>query len=99
MNAFHRPVVHAGGAERASVAAAVTQNAIGVAEVVAVLPGDVEHFFVAIGMLLVEAVRNEADPTLRIPPRIPLLGRTLRQTCHKDLPERKASQGRWRIAS
>src|SRR5271157_2550535 len=62
VDALHRPVVHASCAEGAAIAAAVAQNAVGVRQVVAVLPEGFENFLVAVGMLLVEAVRNDADP-------------------------------------
>src|SRR5487761_142544 len=61
VNALHRPVMHSRGAEGAAVAAAIVQNAPCVAELIAIFPNRVEDIFVSVGMLLVEAVGNEAD--------------------------------------
>src|ERR1700686_2069916 len=73
MNALHGPVVHARGAERATVATAVAQNPVGVAKVVTVFPDGIDNVFVSVGMLLVDSVGNDADPlTLIVRFPIPL---------------------------
>src|SRR5487761_848358 len=61
VNALHGPVVHSRGAESAAVAAAIVQDAPCVAELIAIFPDRVEDIFVGVGMLLIEAVGNEAD--------------------------------------
>src|SRR5487761_196224 len=61
VNALHRPVMHSRGAEGAAVAAAIVQDAPCVAELIAIFPDRVEDIFVGVGMLLIEAVGNEAD--------------------------------------
>ena len=62
VNALHRPVAHPRGAERAAVAAAVAQDAPGVAEVVAVFPQRVQNVLVVVGVPLVEPEGNKAHP-------------------------------------
>ena len=53
-----RPVGHAGGAERAAIAHAVTENAPGEGQLVPVLPGDPRCLEVVVGLLPAEAERT-----------------------------------------
>ena len=62
VNALHRPIAHAGGAQRTAVTAAITQDSPGVPEVVSVLPDKVQDRLVVVGMLLVQSVGDEAHP-------------------------------------
>lgn len=60
------PIAHAGGAERAAIAASVAENSPGVAQVVAVLAQHFKHLDEMVGMLLIEPVRDQAH-TFRTP--------------------------------
>src|SRR6266699_5252975 len=71
MNAFHGPVVHAGGAECAAVATAVAQNPVGVAKIVTVFPDGIQNIFVSVRMLLVDSIGNDAHP-LAVIARFPI---------------------------
>jgi len=51
----------------AAVATAITQDAVGVAETVAVFPGRVEDISVIVGMLLMEPEGDQADPGAPFP--------------------------------
>src|SRR5579875_491440 len=62
VNALHRPIAQAGGAEGAAVAATVVQNAPGVAEASAIFPYGFGDVFIGVGMLLIESIGDEADP-------------------------------------
>ena len=81
VNALHRPVVHAAGAQRAAVATAIAQDAKGVAQAVAVLPDRIQNVSVIVGVLLVETVGYEADPV----PLVDLLGPVFGKLCHRGL--------------
>ncbi len=81
VNALHRPVVHAAGAQRAAVATAIAQDAKGVAQAVAVLPDRIQNVSVIVRVLLVEAVGYEADPV----PLVEFLGPVFGKLCHRGL--------------
>src|SRR5690242_11245174 len=66
MHAVHGPVAHAARAQRTSIAAAIVQNAPGVAELIAVLPNGLGDVAIGVGMLLVEPVGHEAHPVALI---------------------------------
>src|SRR6202521_259862 len=61
MNSLHGPVVYAGSAEGATVAATVAQNPMHVEKIVAVFPDGSEHASVRAGMLMVHPKRNDTD--------------------------------------
>jgi len=81
MDALHGPIVHTGGSEGATVAAAVVEYAPCIAEVVAVLPQRGQHVLVRVGMLLVEPIGNQPNP-------IALIGTTLRRRHQYSLQAR-----------
>ena len=81
VNALHRPVVHATGAQRTAVATAVAQDAKGIAQTVAVLPDRIQNVTVIVGMLLVEAIGYEAYPIPFVDPLGPVFGKL----CHRGL--------------
>src|SRR5690348_3902759 len=66
MDALHGPVAHSGSAQRTAVTAAIFQNAPCIAKMVAVLQERVENIFIVVGVLLVEAIRNKADPVAAV---------------------------------
>src|SRR5581483_5205181 len=66
MDAFHRPVMHAGGPQRAAVAAAVAKHAPRVAEAVLVLPESIQDVPVVVRVLLVQSVGDQACPVTAV---------------------------------
>src|SRR5258708_6622021 len=66
MDTLHRPIVHPRSAERAAVAAAVVQDAPRVAQLVAIFPDCFDNVLVGVGVLLVQAVGDQADPFPRV---------------------------------
>src|SRR5581483_3072467 len=84
MYAVHGPVAHPGGAQRATVTAAVAQDAQRVAQAVAVLPSSLEDLLVVVRMLLVQAVGDEADAlTAAGPCGHRLIHPGIRDTCRR----------------
>ena len=95
VHALHGPVVHAGGAEGAAVAAAVAQNAPGVAEIVAVFYNAVHDIFVCVGMLRVNAVGYQAGPVFPVPTFGLVFRMKVRFDVHRHLLCRPAEPGEW----
>jgi len=58
--------MQAAGAQRATVAAGITQDAPDIAKLVAVLPCGLQDVAVGVRVLLINTVRNEADPLLGV---------------------------------
>jgi len=85
VNAFHGPVVQAAGAQGAAVATTVAQDAPGITEIVPVLHGAAEDVFVGVGVGLIYAVRNQADPLLPVPALGLGFGMDIRISLHLEL--------------
>jgi hypothetical protein len=66
VHAVDRPVVQAGHAEGTAVTHPLGQDLPGVHRVPLVVPGDLEHLLVVVGLLLADAVRLRADPELGV---------------------------------